>query len=55
MHNIKALRKDLNNYKKKLKDRNLDFDIERFTKLDEVNRRLINDKELRHEKKYDLP
>jgi seryl-tRNA synthetase len=54
MHNIKALRKDLNNYKKKLKDRNLDFDIERFTKLDEVNRRLINDKELLEQEKKSL-
>ena len=54
MHNIKALRKDLNNYKKKLKDRNLDFDIERFTKLDEVNRGLINDKELLEQEKKAL-
>ena len=54
MHNIKALRKDLNNYKKKLKDRNLDFDIEIFTKLDEVNRGLINDKELLEQEKKSL-
>jgi seryl-tRNA synthetase len=54
MHNIKALRKDLNNYKKKLKDRNLDFDIEIFTKLDEVNRGLINDKELLEQEKKAL-
>ena len=45
MHNIKDLRKDLNNYKKKIKDRNLDFDIEEFTKLDELNRNLIIKKE----------
>ena len=45
MHNIKDLRKDLNNYKKKIKNRNLDFDIEEFTKLDELNRNLIIKKE----------
>ena len=52
MHNIKELRKNLNKYKKKLKDRNIDFDIENFIKLDELNRKLINDKEkLEQEKK----
>ena len=45
MHNIKDLRKNLNNYKKKFKDRNLDFDIETFNQLDELNRKLINEKE----------
>ena len=52
MHNIKDLRKNLDNYKKKFKDRNLDFDIRKFNKLDELNRKLINDKEkLEQEKK----
>ena len=52
MHNIKELRKNLDKYKKKLKDRNIDFDIENFSKLDELNRKLINDKEkLEQEKK----
>ena len=52
MHNIKELRKNLNSYKKKLKDRNLDFDVEKFSKLDEINRKLINNKEkLEQEKK----
>tara|TARA_B100000767_G_scaffold273496_1_gene303764 strand:+ start:1836 stop:3083 length:1248 start_codon:yes stop_codon:yes gene_type:complete len=52
MHNTKDLRKDLENYKKKLKNRNLDFDIEEFTKLDELNRNLIIKKEaLEQEKK----
>ena len=52
MHNIKELRKNLNKYNKKLKDRNIDFDIENFIKLDELNRKLINDKEkLEQEKK----
>jgi seryl-tRNA synthetase len=53
MHNIKDLRKDLTIFKKKLKERNLDFDVEQFSKLDEINRKLINDKEkLEHEKKF---
>jgi seryl-tRNA synthetase len=52
MHSIKDLRKNLNNYKKKLKDRNLNFDIENFKKLDEINRKFINNKEkLEQEKK----
>ena len=40
MHNIKDLRKNLDNFKKKLKDRNLDFDKDKFNKLDELNRNL---------------
>jgi seryl-tRNA synthetase len=52
MHNIKDLRKNLNIFKAKLEDRNLDFDIENFNKLDELNRKLINNKEkLEQEKK----
>ena len=41
MHNIKELRKNLSKYKKKLKERNLDFNTDEFTKLDELNRKLI--------------
>jgi seryl-tRNA synthetase len=52
MHNIKDLRKDLKNYKKKLSDRNLDFDTNKFIQLDELNRNLIIKKEtLEQEKK----
>ena len=52
MHNIKDLRKNLDIFKKKFKDRNLDFDIVNFEKLDNLNRKLINDKEkLEQEKK----
>ena len=32
MHNLKELRKDLENFKKKLKHRNIDFDINNFKK-----------------------
>ena len=52
MHNIKDLRKNTSSYKKKFKDRNLDFDVEKFIKLDGINRKLINEKEkLEQEKK----
>ncbi len=52
MHNIKDLRKNLKLYKKKLFDRNFEFDINEFEKLDNINRKLINDKEkLEQEKK----
>ena len=52
MHNLKELRKDLENFKKKLKHRNIDFDINNFKKKDALNRDLINKKEkLEQEKK----
>ena len=52
MHNLKELRKDLDNFKKKIKNRNIDFDINKFKKIDALNRELINEKEkLEHEKK----
>ena len=52
MHNIKDLRKNLDYFKKKFHERNLDFKINDFNKLDELNRKLINDKEkLEQEKK----
>jgi len=52
MHNIKELRKNIDTFKNKLKDRNLEFNIDEFNKLDELNRKLINDKEkLEQEKK----
>ena len=52
MHNIKDLRKNLETFKKKFKERNVDFDVASFEKLDNLNRKLINDKEkLEQEKK----
>ena len=52
MHNIKDLRKDSNLYKKKFQHRNLDFDIAKFNKLDEINKNFIIKKEaLEQEKK----
>jgi len=52
MHNIKDLRLQLDFFKKKFKDRNVNFDVSKFSKLEELNRKLINDKEkLEQEKK----
>ncbi len=45
MHNIKDIRKNPQNIKKKLFDRNFDFDIKIFENLDNINRKLINEKE----------
>ena len=52
MHNLKELRKNLENFKKKFEDRNVDFDIIDFKKKDTLNRDLISKKEkLEQEKK----
>ncbi len=53
MHNLKELRKNLEHFKKKFEERNVDFDIIDFKKKDTLNRDLINKKEkLEQEKKY---
>ena len=41
MHSIKELRKNLDFFKKKFKDRNLEFDLDEFVKLDNLNRERI--------------
>ena len=52
MHNLKNLRKNIDTYKKKLKDRNIDFNILDFNEKDKLNRDLISKKEkLEQEKK----
>ena len=52
MHNLKDLRKNLENYKKKFLERNLNFKADLFEKFDNSNRELINKKEkLEQEKK----
>ena len=52
MHNLKDLRKNLDNYKKKFKDRNIVFDDKKFIEKDDLNRGLISKKEkLEQEKK----
>ena len=52
MHNLKEIRKNIDNYKKKLKERNIDVNFEELIKLDKNNRDLIQKKEsLEQEKK----
>ena len=45
MHNIKDIRNDFNNFKEKLKNRNIDTDLDNIISLDEQNRKLIQEKE----------
>ena len=54
MHNIKDLRKNLVIYKQKLNERNTDFDLDQFNKLDELNRKLILNKESLEQEKKNL-
>ncbi len=54
MHNLKELRKNLDNFKKKFKDRNVDFDINDFNKKDNLNRDLITQKEKLEQEKKNL-
>ena len=54
MHDLKDLRKNLDSYKKKFKDRNLDFNIDEFNDLDKANRELISKKELLEQEKKSL-
>ena len=51
MHNIKDLRKNLEIFKKKFKDRNLDFNTILFNKCNNLNRELIQQKELLEQEK----
>ena len=45
MHNIKEIRKNFDNFKNKLKNRNTDTDLDSIIGLDEENRKLIKEKE----------
>ena len=51
MHNLKDLRKNPEVFKKKFKERNVDFDIKKFNQIDQINRKLINKKELLEQEK----
>ena len=52
MHNLKEIRNNLDNFKKKFEDRNVKFDIDNFKNKDTLNRELISKKEkLEQEKK----
>ncbi len=54
MHNLKDLRKNLETFKKKFKDRNVDFNTNEFEKIDKTNRELINKKELLEQEKKNI-
>ena len=52
MHNIKDIRKDIDNFINTIKNRNVDVDFDKILNLDEENRKLIQEKEkLEMEKK----
>ena len=52
MHNIKDIRKDIDNFKNSIKNRNVDIDFDKILNLDQDNRKLIQEKEkLEMEKK----
>ena len=51
MHNIKDIRNDPNKFKDSLKKRFLDFDLNEILKLDENNRKLIQEKEMLEKEK----
>ena len=42
MHNIKDIRKDIDNFKNTIKNRNVDVDFDQILNLDEENRKLIS-------------
>ena len=53
MHDIKDIRKNIEVYKKKFLERNVNLDVNDFNKKDSLNRELINKKEkLEQEKKF---
>ena len=54
MHNLKDLRKNLDTFKRKFKDRNLNFNSDEFNKIDKINRELIKKKELLEQQKKNL-
>ena len=45
MHNIKDIRNDFENFKEKLKNRNIDISLDNIISLDKENRKLIQEKE----------
>ena len=51
MHNIKDIRKNLDFFKKKIKERNSNIDFEKLINLDKENRELIKNKEILEQEK----
>ena len=54
MHNLKDIRKDFENFKKKLENRNIDVDINNLKRLDEKNRTFIQKKEILENEKKEI-
>ena len=54
MHNLKDLRKNLDILKKKFQNRNAQFDVNNFKKIDTLNRDLISKKEKLEQKKKNI-
>tara|TARA_Y100000591_G_C21834423_1_gene701603 strand:+ start:992 stop:2239 length:1248 start_codon:yes stop_codon:yes gene_type:complete len=54
MHNLKLIRNNLENFKKKISERNVKIDFEKLLKLDEENRDLIFKKEKMEKEKKEL-
>ena len=51
MYNIKEIRKNIENYKKKITERNSSVNFDELIKLDEENRNLIQKKEKKEQEK----
>ena len=51
MHNIKDIRKNLDFFKKKLSERNVNIDFDALIDLDKQNRELIQSKEKKEQEK----
>lgn len=54
MHNIKIIRNDIDNFRKSLKKRFLNIDLDVILKLDEDNRKFIQEKESLENKKKEI-
>ena len=54
MHNLKNLRKDIDNFKKKISDRFVKINFEKLILLDKTNREFIQKKELLEQEKKNL-
>ena len=54
MHNIKEIRNDIQGFKESLKKRFLDIDVDKILKLDENNRKYIQNREILEKEKKDI-
>ena len=54
MHNLKDLRNNFDDFKKKIATRNIKINFDEILLLDEKNRKLIQEKELLEKEKKDI-